>query len=130
MIIGLDTGYFIALMRNTSAALEHWNSLKGQEHTVIVSVLTLGEMLYISFRTGEVEHGETLVELIAKTTTIIDVDQRIVEKAARLKAGRGMPYTDALILAAFLENDCEEIHTTDRAHFGDINNQGMNVIFW
>jgi predicted nucleic acid-binding protein len=130
MVIGLDTGYFIALMRNNPGALEYWNSLKGQEHTVIVSVLTLGEILYISFRTGEVERGETMVEMISKTTTPVDVDRRIVEKSARLKAGRGMPYTDSLILATFLENDCEEIHTSDRNHFLDMNNQGINVVFW
>jgi predicted nucleic acid-binding protein len=57
------------------------------------------------------------------------VDRNITDKAAALKAGRSIPYIDALILATFLLHKCKTIHTTDRNHFSQIRNKGIKFIF-
>ena len=73
--------------------------------------------------------GKTLIDNIEIAARVISVDRKITDKAAALKAGRSIPYTDALILATFLVNDCKTIHTTDRNHFSQIKNKGLKFVF-
>ena len=58
------------------------------------------------------------------------VDRPIVEKAASLKAGRGIPYIDSIILATYMLAGCSEIHTTDKSHFAEIKNNGLSFVFY
>ena len=78
-----------------------WKSIREQEAFPIVSVLTIGEILYLAYRIGEPEEGHKMVKGIALAASVQAVDQNITEKAAGLKHGRGMPYVDALIFATF-----------------------------
>lgn len=130
MVKGLDTGFFIEIMKGNQAAAESWDSFSVNGNAVIVSVLTLGEVLYFAFRVGRPEQGKVMAQGITTAANVIDVNQDIVEKASALKAGRNIPYVDALIIATFMENACTEIHTTDRNHFGEIKNKGLQFVFW
>ncbi|MCP4664920.1 MAG: type II toxin-antitoxin system VapC family toxin, partial [Deltaproteobacteria bacterium] len=98
-MVGLDTGFFIALMRNSKGVKKAWKGIREQEAFPIVSVLTIGEILYLTYRIGEPEQGHKMVKGIGLAASVQAVDQNITEKAAGLKHGRGMPYVDALILA-------------------------------
>ena len=129
-MVGIDTGFFVALMKGDSKPIEIWASLIDGDTLPVISMLTLGELLYISFRIGQPEKGKDLVESIDKSARVIPVDRPIVEKAASLKAGRGLPYIDSIILATFMRAGCSEIHTTDRNHFAEIKNKGISFVFY
>lgn len=129
-MVGLDTGYFLGLIQGEQNIVKHWEGLKAQEIAPYVSVLTFGELLYISIRAGAPEQGRKMVKGIEKVSNIVNVDEPIIEKAAGLKAGRGIPYIDAIIISSFLEKGCREIHTKDRGHFKEVKNKGLKVIFW
>jgi len=70
------------------------------------------------------------VDSIDKSARVIPVDRPIVEKAASLKAGRGIPYIDSIILSTFMLTGCREIHTTDRNHFTEIKNKDLSFVFY
>lgn len=129
-MVGIDTGFFVGLMRGDSKPIEFWASLVDSDTLPVISMLTLGELLYISFRIGQSDKGKELVDSIDKSARVVPVDRPIVEKAASLKAGRGIPYIDAIILATFMLAGCREIHTTDRSHFAEIKNKGLAFIFY
>ena len=128
--IGIDTGFFVGLMKGDPTPIEFWASLIDSDALPVISMLTLGELLYISFRLGRPAKGKELVDSIDKSARVMPVDRPIVEKAASLKAGRGIPYIDSIILATFMLAGCREIHTTDRNHFAKIKNKGISFVFY
>lgn len=128
-MVGLDTGFFVAYMNKEKDAAALWEELARSNMPPVVSLLTIGELLYISFRLDKPELGKKMVESIYVATNVLSLDREIVERAASLKAGRGIPYVDSLILATFLTAGCREIHTTDKKHFSGINIKGVKLIF-
>ncbi len=128
--VGMDTGFFVGLMKGDSKPVEFWTSLADTDRLPVISMLTLGELLYISFRLGQPDKGKELVDSIEKSARVMPVDRPIVEKAASLKAGRGISYIDSIILATFMLFGCREIHTTDRNHFAEIKNNGISFVFY
>lgn len=129
-MVGIDTGFFVELMKGQSKPVEFWSSLVDSDILPVISVLTLGELLYIAFRIGQPDKGKELVDSIDKSARVTPVDRPIVEKAASLKAGRGIPYIDSIILATFMLAGCREIHTTDRNHFAGIKNKDISFVFY
>jgi predicted nucleic acid-binding protein len=129
-MVGLDTGYFVGMIQGEKSIIAHWEKLKASETIPYISVLTLGEILYLTIRVGKPDQGRKMIAGIEKTSMVIDVDKKIVERAAALKAGRGIPYVDSIIIASFLENGCKEIHTKDRNHFEEIKTNGTKIIIW
>ena len=129
-MVGIDTGFFVGLMKGDSKPVKFWASLVDSDTLPVISILTLGELLYISFRLGQPKKGKELVDSIDKSARVMSVDRRIVEKAASLKAGQGIPYIDSIILATFMLAGCNEIHTTDRSHFAPIKKKGLSFVFY
>jgi len=129
-MVGIDTGFFVGLMKGDSKPVEFWASLVDSDTLPVISVLTLGELLYIAFRIGQPDKGKELVDSIDKSARVIPVDRPIVEKAASLKAGRGIPYIDSIILATFMLAGCSEIHTTDRSHFAEEKNKDTSFVYY
>jgi predicted nucleic acid-binding protein len=129
-MVGIDTGFFVGLMKGDSKPVEFWSSLTESDTLPVVSMLTLGELLYISFRLGQPDEGRELVDSIDKSARVIPVDRPLVAKAASIKAGRGLPYIDSIILATFMLAGCSEIHTTDQSHFAEIKNKGISFVFY
>ena len=129
-MVGIDTGFFVGLMKGDTKPIEFWASLVDGDTLPVISMLTLGELLYISFRLGQPDRGKELVDSIDKSARVMPVDRPIVERAASLKAGRGIPYIDSIILSTFMLTGCREIHTTDRNHFSEIKNKGLSFVFY
>jgi predicted nucleic acid-binding protein len=129
-MVGLDTGYFIGMIKGEKDIIAHWENLKNNQIVPYVSVLTLGEILYFTIRVGKPAQGRKMVEGIEKMSNVVDVNKQVVERAAALKGGRGIPYVDSIIIASFLENGCKEIHTKDRNHFEEVKNKGLKIVIW
>ena len=129
-MVGIDTGFFIGLMKGDPKPIQFWASLVDSDTLPVVSMLTLGELLYISFRIGQPDRGKELVDSIDNSARVMPVDRPIVEKAASLKAGQGIPYIDSILIATFMLTGCREIHTTDRNHFAEIKNKDLSFVFY
>ena len=129
-MVGLDTGFFVAMMKGDKRTLLLWDNLQQQGRTSIVSVLTLCELLYIYYKIGKAETGRTLIENIKIASIVKFVDENIVTRAAGLKHGLSIPFIDALIMATFLESGCKEMHTSDRKHFGTIGKMKIDLVFY
>ena len=128
-MVGLDTGFFVGMIRGDGTIVQLWKQYNSGDSPPVVSVLTLGELLYLSHRTGVPDEGMALIDSIEAAARVIPVDRRITDKAAALKTSRSIPYTDALILATFMLNDCKTIHTTDRNSFSQIKSKGIEFVF-
>ena len=70
-MVGLDTGFFVGLMNSESNSIEFWASLAESDTLPVVSVLTLGELLYIAFRIGQPGKGKKLVDSIGNSAVTL-----------------------------------------------------------
>lgn len=61
-MVGLDTGFFIALMKSDPAATRFWSNLSKSNALPIVSILTIGELLYITLRFNGPRRGSVLLK--------------------------------------------------------------------
>ena len=129
-MVGLDTGFFVAIMKGDERAVALWDDLGLRSDPPIVSVLTLGEILYVSYRAGDPVRGREMVKGIEMACAVKDVDLGIVRKAAGRKQSRSIPYVDSVILATFLVEGCHEIHTTDPNHFMTVGRKAPRVVPW
>ena len=73
-MVGIDTGFFVGLMKGDSKPVEFWTSLADSDTLPVISVLTLGELLYISFRLGQPDKGKELADNIDKLARVMPVD--------------------------------------------------------
>ncbi|MBM4338450.1 MAG: type II toxin-antitoxin system VapC family toxin [Deltaproteobacteria bacterium] len=127
-MIGLDTGFFIKLLRNDLQATKVFESTH-DDTDLCVSCLTFFELKRLSLK-GAVEQNaiDTLIESILSLCRISWLDNKeIHDIAASLSYGLGIPAIDSLILAGFISNGSETIYTTD-PHMGKYTKKGVQVI--
>jgi hypothetical protein len=77
-MVSIDTGFFVGLMKGDLKPIEFWASLVDRDALPVVSMLTLGELLDISFRLGQPDEGRELVDSIDKSARVMPVDRPIV----------------------------------------------------
>jgi len=53
MLLGADTGFFVLYANNHPRAVEIWQELVDGLHTLVVSVLTINELLVYFYRHGD-----------------------------------------------------------------------------
>jgi len=118
MLLGADTGYFIQYAKGNPRAMQIWNELKAGTHRMVISTLTLNELLVYFLRRGEGAKGERAVELMLQTPEIevVPVSVEIAVRSARYRHGLGIPTVDSIILTTFLGAGCELALGTDE-HF-------------
>lgn len=115
MVLGADTGFFVSYANNHPRALEIWQELIDGLHTLVVSTLTISEILVYFYQRGDGEKGQEWMELMVETDSIevIPVSVEVAARAARCRHGMGLPTVDSVILATFLEQGCEKVLSTD-----------------
>jgi Predicted nucleic acid-binding protein, contains PIN domain len=93
---------------------------------LIVSTLVLHELLVLYYREGKPEIGRRFVSRLQKSTWvhIVPVSISIAEKSAGYRHGLGLSTVDSVILATVVEENCDELLTTDR-HFVAADSQGI-----
>ncbi len=129
-MVGLDTGFFYLIFKGDERILDRWSKFVRDDIFPVVSILTIGEMLYLSYRFEDQKRFKDIISNIEIFSNIVDVNRDIIERAAKLKHGIGMPYVDSIILSTFLNEGCVEVHTTDKNHFRNFKKKGINVIVW
>ena len=128
MTIGLDTGFFVELLRGNADAVEVWKNLVEGEDQGVCSALTLFEIERLGLK-GAIRRDalESLLEAIPAVCVLLWIDRReILSKAAGFSHGLGVPAVDALILAAFHLAGVQHIYTTD-SHMESCGAKGVSV---
>jgi predicted nucleic acid-binding protein len=115
MVLGADTGFFIAYAQGRPRATAVWHALMSGDDNLVVSTVTVNELLVYYFKRGLGEVGEKFVSLVIrhKSINLTPVTVEIARQSARYRHGIGLPTVDSLILATCLDRKCDKLLTTD-----------------
>ena len=118
MVVGVDTGFFIELAKSNSTAKELWDKVSNGDEELLVSVISLNEIIVHFYRTGNIEEKDKLINLMKLMPNIelVPVSIKIAEESAKYRHSLGIPTIDSLILTTLILHGCKEIISTD-PHF-------------
>ncbi len=126
-MIGLDSGFFVELLRKNSMAVRIWEGIvEGNESAV--SCLTFYELKRLSL-TGAMDSAavDTILEAIRAISKVIWLDKaQILTEAANISRSQGIHAMDALILASLASLNVKTIYTTD-IHFEKYKKRGVSI---
>jgi predicted nucleic acid-binding protein len=128
-MIGLDTGFFVELVRGSKQALDVFNQISEGEEEACISCLTLYELKKLSLRGSiPLEAGTTLINSIMSFCSVSWLnDLQIHELAAGFSHDLGIPGIDSLIIAGLVTLKADKIYTTDK-HMMTYKNRKTPVI--
>jgi len=121
-LVGVDTGFFLALSQRDPAAL----ALFEGPAELVTSVLVLYELQKKLRESGQPRWRETLADL-ERATSVLPITAAIALKAGETAHENGLPAGAALILGSLLEAGCKTIYTTDK-HLKGLNLPGVAII--
>jgi predicted nucleic acid-binding protein len=115
-MIGLDTGFFVELVRGNKQALDVFNKISEGEEDACISCLTLYELKKLSLRDSiPLETGATLIDNLMSFCSVSWLDQlQTHELAAGFSHSFVIPGIDSLILAGLVTSKADKIYTTDK----------------
>ncbi len=131
MALGADTGFFVKLEEKNLEALRLWDEIIEEKNDLVISTLSINELLVYFYRKGKTERIKELLALIISLGNIkfIAVTEEIAEKSAGFRHGLGLHTVDSIILASFKMRGCELILTTDSAFQIASEQNIINVLF-
>jgi predicted nucleic acid-binding protein len=126
-MIGLDTGFFVELLKAHKEAVELWKKIMDGEDAS-VSCLSIFELKSLSLkRVIDSEAVETLIEAVLAICKVVWLDNNeVLLSGASLSYGLGIPSMDALILASLAESGAQTIFTTDH-HLEGFKKKGIKI---
>lgn len=126
---GLDTGFFVELLKGNDQAVEKWKNIIDGETDAAVCSLTVYELKRLSLKGGlSVAAGQLTIEAILAACQVVWInDCEVLYAAARLSHGNDIPAVDAIILASLLQAGAHTIYSTDR-HLLSFKKKGINII--
>ncbi len=115
MLLGADTGFFVAFANSNPRAVAIWQQFVEGQHTLVISALTVHEIMVYFFRRGESNAAQEWLALLRDIAEIeiVSVTAEIAAQAARYRHGLGLSTVDSIILTTFVVNQCETLLTTD-----------------
>ncbi len=126
-MIGLDSGFFVELIRKNSVAVKVWEGIVGGNESA-VSCLTFYELKRLSL-TGAIDPVavDTILEAIRAISKVVWLDNaEIFAAAANMSQSQGIHVMDALILASLVSLNVKTIYTTD-IHFEKYKKKSVSV---
>jgi len=127
-MIGLDTGFFVELLRKNSKAVGVWEGIIDGDESA-VSCLALYELKRLSLK-GVIDSGavDTLLEAIGTLCKVVWLDRtEILTTAATISQSHGIHAMDSLILAGLSFSKVRTIYTTD-SHIEKYKKKGVSII--
>jgi ribonuclease VapC len=105
----LDSFALLAYLQDEPAAPRVETLLENAEKekcNLMISVINLGEILYITERRGGVAKTQDTLALIQQLPVeILPADEKAVFSAAHIKANYAISYADSFVVAAAVEKD-------------------------
>jgi len=117
-MIGVDTGFFTELKNDNPKAKEVWDMAVRGEEELMISVVSINEILVHLFKKGKPDIGKELLTSLKlfPNISLVPVSESIAEKSAGYRYGLGIPTVDSLILTTFVIEQCDKVISTD-SHF-------------
>ncbi len=114
-MLGLDTGYFVALIEGRREPTQVWERLIEGGDEATCSALSMYELERLALR-GVIDRDAVhllrhSIPAIVRVRWVDEVD--LLSEAAGLTQGLGLAAMDSLILACLLAEDATTIYTTD-----------------
>ncbi|NUN96767.1 MAG: type II toxin-antitoxin system VapC family toxin [Candidatus Omnitrophica bacterium] len=111
----LDAVTVIYLFEGSPHRSQQVRSLIGRvDATLVASELSRMECLVRPLREGQVSLVDEFVSFFdTEVDEMVDLDRRVMERAARVRADHGYKTPDAIHLAAALESKCDVFLTND-----------------
>lgn len=127
-MIGLDTGFFVELVKSNSMAVRIWEGIvEGDESAV--SCISLFELQRLSLK-GMIpaETISLLFEAISAICKVVWLDHvDLLKEAGHISWSYGIHAIDSLILASLSTLNMKTIYTTD-SHIEKYKKKGIKVI--
>jgi len=127
-MIGLDTGFFVELLRKNSQAVEIWEGIIDGDESV-VSCLTFYELKRLSLK-GVIDSDALIVlhEAIVGICKVVWLDKaEILREAATISYSHGIHAIDSLLLASLTALNTKKVFTTD-SHIEKYKKKGLSII--
>ncbi|MCX6554539.1 MAG: PIN domain-containing protein [Candidatus Aminicenantes bacterium] len=126
---GLDTGFFVELLKGNGQAVEKWKNIVDGETDAVVCSLTIYELKRLSLKGClAIDAVQLTIEAIMAVCQVVWIDDcELLDAAARLAHGNDIPAVDALILALLLQAGAHTIYSTDR-HLQSFKRKGIMVV--
>ena len=115
MTVGLDTSFFVKLLKGDQRARKVWERVARPEIVAVISCISLYEIDKLALNGALARTAaDTLLEEILFVCQVVwaDAPPRL-RQAARIAHGNGLGMADALILASLIEAKATEIYTAD-----------------
>lgn len=115
MLLGADTGFFVVYANGHPRALEIWQEFLDGQYTLVVSTLSINEIMVYFFQRGRSREAQEWLELLQATDEIelVPVSAAVAAQSARYRHGLGLSTVDSVILASFVMYQCDKMLTTD-----------------
>lgn len=126
-MIGLDTGFFVELLKGNKTATELWRKIiDGEEASM--SCLSIFELKRLALKgVMDSKAVDTVIEASYAICQVIWLDHKEpLLSGAKLSSGLGIPAVDALILASLLMSGAQTIISTD-SHLAGYKKKGVVV---
>jgi predicted nucleic acid-binding protein len=116
VILGADTGFFIQRSERHGRAIQLWQELSVGQHTLVVSALSIHELLAYFYKRGRAQQAQEWFDILTQTAGIhlISVTAEIAARSARYRLGLQLSTVDSIVLTTCLLHRCELFLTTDR----------------
>jgi predicted nucleic acid-binding protein len=126
---GLDTGFFVELLKGNDQAVEKWKSFVDGETDAVVCSLTIYELKRLALKGGlAIAAVQLTIEAIMAVCQVVWInDCDMLDAAARLAHGNDIPAVDALILASLLQAGAHTIYSTD-IHLQSFKRKGITIV--
>jgi predicted nucleic acid-binding protein len=127
-MIGVDTGFFVELIKGNKQTLKVWNEILDGEDSV-VSCISLYELKKLALKGSIDGHSvDTLLEAIKNICNIAWLDNSdVFMSAANLSHGLGLHMSDSFILSGFIKYNATTIYTVD-PHLSLYKKKGVNIV--
>jgi predicted nucleic acid-binding protein len=112
----LDTTMGVYAFGQYAAKIERTESILGYQPTISVEVVNEFLSVYRMKLGFDLATRHRLASELLAGCNVVSLDARVVVKAMEIESQSGIPYSDALIVAAAILSRCETLYSEDFQH--------------
>jgi predicted nucleic acid-binding protein len=115
VILGADTGFFIKRSEQNPRALQLWQELRAGQHTLVVSTVSINELLAYFLRRGMNREADEWYHILTQHSEIrlVPLSAEVAAQSARYRLVLLLSTVDSMILTTCVIQQCDLLKTTD-----------------